>query len=63
LAEHIAPEKYLLGGDSILHYATVEKVHSSIGVLSKTRIVCDHANGSTGGVQLFEQVHDCFTIA
>src|SRR4029077_7960355 len=40
-----------LGGDPILHYATVKQVYCSIGVLRKPGIVCDHANRSATGVQ------------
>ena len=43
--------------------AAVEQMHSAICVLRKTRVVRYHANGRTGGMQFFEQIHDRFAVA
>jgi hypothetical protein len=40
-----------LGSDPILDYPAVEQMHRAIGVLGKTRVVRDHANGGAAGVQ------------
>jgi hypothetical protein len=53
-ARSFAKNFYSLGSDSIFDDATVEQMNSAVGVLRKTRIVRDHANGGAAGVQLFQ---------
>jgi hypothetical protein len=49
LAEH-TPELALLCRDAIFHDASIEQVHRAIGMLGKTCIMGNHANGCTTGV-------------
>ncbi len=35
----------------------VEQVHSAVGETGVTWVMCDHANGRTGLVEFFEQMH------
>ena len=50
-------------GDSIFDDAAVEQMDGAIGVLRKTRVVRDHADGRAAGVQFLQQIHDRFAVA
>ena len=52
-----------LGGDFVFDDPAVEQMDGAIGVLRKTRVVRDHADGGAAGVQFLEQIHDRFAVA
>jgi hypothetical protein len=50
------------GGASFVHDFAVEEVHGALGVVGVTRVVCDHADGGAGLVDVLEQFHDGVAI-
>src|SRR4051812_25703961 len=60
-----APASYpllVLGLDALFDDASVEKANRTVGKIRVARVVRDHADGETRGVQLAQQAHYRFAV-